>query len=260
MIIRCLIIDRNPIFRQKMGKFIKSFRDDFHVQTAASANEAAEAIAATDISLVLCELPLIGLNTGLVSCIMDKKPAVPLLIIGRDDSSHSAGLSTLGCVKGFTSRLVRPADLAGKVVLALGRLFYQGNVRGVSSSSFVQILEQDCSDCILRVINSEEDSEGLLFFKKGALIDAVCGTTEALEAVKRVLSWQSTDIELYNICPLRKNRINATTAMLIFQGKKKQDLGERPSPANELKTSPKSTNKSMGGLAGLFLEKAKKKR
>jgi CheY-like chemotaxis protein len=260
MIIRCLVIDRNPIFRQELGEFIKSFRDDFQVQTVANALEATEAIAAADLSLVLCELPLMGLNSGLVSCIVDKKPPVPLLIIGRDDSPHTAGLSALGCVKGFASRLMQPAELAGKVVLALDRYFFQGNVRGVSCSSFIQILEQNCSDCILRVINSEEDIEGLLFFKNGVLIDAVCGTNEALEAVKRVLSWQSTDIELYNFCPLRKNRINATTAMLVLQGEKKPARGERPKPVIEMKTSPKSTNKSVGGLAGLFLEKAKKKR
>jgi len=259
MTIRCLIIDRNLIFREKMGEFIKTFGNDFRVETVESVNEATEAIVSTDFSLVLCEPFLTDLKTGLVSCIIDKKPAVSLIVTGEDDSPHLAGLRTLGCVKGFISRSVRSADLAGKVVLALDSLFYQGNVRDISCISFIQIVEQDYSDCILRVINTKEDIEGLLFFKKGRLIDAICGTIEALEAVKRVLSWQSVDIELYNICPLRKNRINANTATLILQDDKKQELGERPSPVTGMKISPKSTNKSAGGLAGLFLKKAKKK-
>ena len=259
MIIRCLIIDRNPIFLEKMGEFIEAFRGDFRVQTVASVNEATEAIVSTDFSLVLCEPSLADLKTGLVSCIIDKKPPVSLIITGEDDSPHLAGLSTLGCVKGFISRPVRSVDIAGKVVLALDSLFYQGNVRGISCISVIQIVEQDCSDSILRVIHTKEDIEGLLFYKKGTLIDAICGTIEALEAVKRVLSWQSVDIELYNICPLRKNRINVKTATLILQGDKKQELGERPPPVTGMKISPKSTNKSAGGLAGLFLKKSKKK-
>ena len=170
MTILCLIIDRNPLFREKMGEFIKTFRDDFQVQTVASVNEATEAIVSTDFSLVLCEPSFTDLKTGLISCIMDKKPAVSLIITGQDDSSYSAGLSTLGCVKGFISKTARPAYLAGQVVLALDSLFYQGNVRDVSCISIIQIVEQDCSDCILRVINTEEDIEGQLFYKKGTLI------------------------------------------------------------------------------------------
>jgi len=255
MVIECLIIDREPDFRQELGQFITSFRDDFHVQTVAGADKAIEAIAATDFSLILCEHPFL-LKPGLVSCITERKPGVPLLIIGREDSSYFAEMNTPGFVKGFVARSARPADLAGKVVFALENIFYQGNVSGVNCCTFIQLLEQNCSDCMLRVIHSEENSDGLLFFEKGSLIDAMCGNSEAMEAVQQILSWQSTKLELYNICPLKKNRINTTTAILILKHSKKQDVGECSNSLTEMKISPKGSKKSSRGLAGLFLGKA----
>jgi DNA-binding NarL/FixJ family response regulator len=260
MNIRCLIIDRNPIFSETLKKFIERFRDDFQVQTIANIDEAIETIVSTDFSLVLCEPSLTDLKTGLVSCIMDKKPAVPLIITGQDDSPSLKELTKYSCVKGFITRpIVRPADLAGKVVLALGSLFYQGDVRDVNAATFFQILEQDCSDYTLRVLNTKEKIEGLLFIEKGVLIDALCGTIVALEAAKRVFSWARVNIELYNICPLSEKNINVDMPTFILQCSNKWQSGERPTPATEKEDSSKSTSKTVGGLAGLFLKKAKKK-
>jgi hypothetical protein len=243
-----------------LGNFIKSFRDDFQVHSVANVNQAIAAIVSTDFSLVLCEPFLADLKSGLVSHIMDKKPALPLIITGQDDSPALNELTTLSCVKGFITRpIVRPADLAGKVVLALESLFYQGNVRGVNCITLIQIFEQECNDGTLRVINTKEKIEGLLFCKNGILLDAVCGTAAPLKAVKRIFTWASADIEVYNICPLKENRINVDLTSLILQCTQKQQPGKRPSPVSKIEKSPQSKAKPVGGLAGLFLEKAKQK-
>ena len=259
MNIRCLVIDRDPIFSEKLGNFIKTFRDDFQVQTVTNVNQAIAAISSTDFSLVLCEPFITNFKTKLVSSIIDKKPPVSLLLTGQDNSLHLNGLQSLSCFKGFIPRPVRSADIAGKVVLALDDFFYQGNVLGVSCIPFIQIIEQEASDCILQVIKAKEEIKGLLFFKNGMLLDAICDSTTAQEAVKRVLSWEKVDIELYNICPLKKNRINVNMATLILKAIKNQEPSERPSAVTGMEMSSKSTNKPVGGLAGLFLKKARKK-
>jgi DNA-binding NarL/FixJ family response regulator len=260
MIIRCLIIDRNPIFSEKLGKIIEGFRDDFQVQTVTAIDEAIEALVSTDFNLVLCEPSLADLDTGLVSCIMDKKPAVSLIITGQDDSPAQKELTQYSCVKGFITRpIVRPADLAGKVVLALDSLFFQGNVREVNSITLIQILEQECSDCTLRILNTKEKKEGLFFIKQGVLLDAHCGTASALEAVKRVFSWKSVDVELYNICPLKEKNIDVDMPKLILECANEQQSGEGPTSADGDQAPAQSRSKSVGGLAGLYLKKAKKK-
>jgi DNA-binding NarL/FixJ family response regulator len=260
MNIRCLIIDRNPIFSEKLGKFIEGFRDDFQVHTVTNIDEAIEILVSSDFALVLCEPSLADLKTGLVSAIMDKKPDVSLIITGQDDSASLRELSTYSCVKGFISRpIVRPADLAGKVVLALGSLISQGNVKDINSITLIQILEQECSDCTLRVLNNKEKIEGLLFIKQGLLLDAHCGSASSLEAAKRIFSWESVDIDLYNICPLKEKNIDVDMPTLFLECANKQQSGEGPPPADEDQASSQSTPKSVGGLAGLFLKKAKKK-
>jgi response regulator RpfG family c-di-GMP phosphodiesterase len=260
MKIRCLIIDRNPIFSEKLAKLINAYRDDFQVQTFANVDAAIEVIASTEISLVLCEPALADPVTGLVACIMDRDPAVPLIVTGQEESPALDRLVSLECVKGFITRPnVQPADLAGKVVLALGSLVYQGNIRGVNCITLIQILEQENKDCSLRIMNNSEKIEGWLFLKKGNLLNAVCGASAELEAVKKIFCWESVDIELYNICPLNEKRIDADITTLILQCTEKQRPAEPPPQPAASEKAPKATSKPVGGLAGLYLKKAKKK-
>jgi hypothetical protein len=122
-----------------------------------------------------------------------------------------------------------------------------------------QILEQECSDCTLRVLNTRENEEGLLFLKKGVLFDAVCGAAVAQEAAKTVFSWENVDVELYNFCPLKDNKVAADMTSLILKCANKQHASEQPSPVVEKDNPPVSGAKPVGGLAGLLLKKANKR-
>jgi hypothetical protein len=154
---------------------------------------------------------------------------------------------------------MRSADLAGKVVLALGNRFYQGNLQSVNCITLIQIFNLEGKDFTLRVINTRNEIEGLLFINQGILIDAVCGTMAPLKAAQRIALWEYVNIEVYNICPLNKNRIKLDITSLILQCEKKLPPSKRLSPKTGIDKSKKSTDPSGGGLAGLFLKKAKKK-
>lgn len=259
MSIRCLVVDRNPIFSEKLGKLITSFREDFQVQTVADVDAAIDAIVSSDIALVLCEPSLADPDTGLVASIQGQEPAVPLIITGQEHSPALEKLISQGCVIGFVNRPnVWLADLASKVVLALGSLVYQGNVRSINCITLIQILEQENKDCTLRIMNTSEKTEGWLFLKAGNLLDAVCGATAELEAVKQIFSWESVDIELYNICPLAEKRIDADITTLILQCNEEQQSAQPPSQTAPPEKTPQSATKPVGGLAGLLLKKAKK--
>jgi hypothetical protein len=260
MSIRCLVIDRNPIFGEKLGKLITRFREDFQVQTVADVDAAIDIIVSNDIALVLCEPALADPDTGLLACIRAQEPAVPLIITGQEHIPGKDKLLSLPCVKGFITRPdVRLVDLASKVVLALGSLVYQGNVRSVNCITLIQILEQENKDISLRIMNTREKIEGWLFLKEGDLLDAVCGAAADLEAVKQIFSWESVDIELYSICPLAQKRIDADITTLILQCAETNQAVECPPQENTIKKSPKAAPKPAGGLAGLLLKKAKKK-
>jgi hypothetical protein len=119
-------------------------------------------------------------------------------------------------------------------------------------------MEHENKEYTLRIINTSEKIEGWLFIKKGTLIDAICGAKMDLEAVKKIFSWGSVDIELYNICPLSTKRIDVDTSTLVLQCAEIQQAGECPASVTAPEKFPKATPKPVGGLAGLFLKKAKK--
>jgi hypothetical protein len=190
---------------------------------------------------------------------------MPLIVTGQDDAPVLKKLARYSCVRGFIARpVVRTADLAGKVVIALGSLFLQGNVRGANCITLFQIFEQECSECTLRVINPKDNGDGLLFIKNTVLLDAVCGDLVAEEAAKMVFSWEKVDIELYNFCPLQDKKVNVDMTALMLQCADKQctakpQSGPPPSPVTGRNSAPKRAVKPAGGLAGLLLKKAKKK-
>jgi hypothetical protein len=260
MSIGCLVVDRNPIFSDKLEKLIASFGEDFQVQTVADVNTAIDVIVSNDIALVLCEPSLADPDTGLIACMQNQELTVPLIVTGQEDSPALDKLISQDCVIGFITRPnVHPADLAGKVVLALGGLVYQGNVRSVNCITLIQILEQESKDCSLRVIDNKKKTEGWLFLKEGILLDAFSGTTAELEAVKQIFSWESVDIELYKICPLAEKRIDTDMTTLILQCNVEQPSAPPPSQSAPPEKAPPSATKPVGGLAGLLLKKAKKK-
>jgi hypothetical protein len=244
----------------KLDNYISSFSDDFQVQTAQSVEDAIEAIVSIDFSLILCEPSLAILHTGLVPLIMEHKPALPILITGQDDSLPLKEFTGYRCVKGFIPRPIeRITDLAVKVVLALDTLFYQGNLREVSCMSLIQILGQGCNDYTLRIINIKEEIEGILFVKSGVLLNAISNNTTGLKAAIRILSWGTVDVEVYNICPLKEDNVNTDMLSLIFQCANKQPVGKQPFPATGEERSTSSVPLQTGGLAGLFLKKAKQR-
>jgi hypothetical protein len=260
MDIRCLIIDRDSTCRAKLETLIKTFRGNFQVQTVDNVTEAIKTIISKDFSLILCDSFLADRKTGLVASIMGKRPGVSLIITSRNDSSVLKEFNTISCVKGLiTQPIVQPADLAGKVVLALGSLFYQGNLQSVNCITLIQIFELEGKDFTLRVINTINKIEGMLFINKGILIDAVCGTMAPLKAAERISLWENVNIEVYNTCLLNENRINIDLTSLILQCEKKLQAGKRLPPKSGIGKSKKRNDTSDGGLAGLFLKKAKKK-
>ncbi len=257
MKIQCLIVDENPNFHEIIKKTIEAYHNDFQVLTAADVEQAIQAINLIDFSLILIEPKFAHKEAGLITSIMREERPIPLIITGQDATLKFDNQQTWDCIKSMIARPFRAVDLAGKIVLALGNIYHRGNLHGVGCASFFQVLEQNYSDCLLRITNSKGDSEGLIFYKDGRPIDAVCGTLEAVDALKQLLSWEIVDIELFDICPLNKNRINKEITSLILQNEDKSKEVVPPAAItteNNISSHPK---KPIGGLAGLYLKKKK---
>jgi hypothetical protein len=242
-----------------MKQTIEAYHGDFLVETVTDPVQANQAVLSAEYALIICECSFIKPGMKLVSSMMQSAPAVPVIISGRDDAMNMEGSPISNRIHGFLTQPVRAADLAANVISALEEHFYQGIVKGIRVAPFLQIVEHENTSCLLKIINHEEVLEGLIFYREGAIINAVLGTLLPLDAIKEMLFWQKADIFIYSICPLKKDRIGISTASLILNkiGTPKEihsfpDKESVAAFANDIK-------KPVGGLAGLYLSLNKKK-
>jgi DNA-binding NarL/FixJ family response regulator len=260
MNIRVLIINENPRFLKVIKKTIEAYNDDFLVETVTEPDRANRAVLSTEYALIICDFSFINSGAKLVSSIMQSAPDVPIIISGCDETVDVERSPIFERIRGFIDKPVRASDLAAKVIFALGDRFYQGVVKGIRVAPFLQIAEQENTSCLLKIVNHEKALEGLVFYKDGAIINAVLGTVLPLDAVKEILFWRNADIFIYNICTLKKDKIGIPITTLIL--KNMEIPGEDSSSPDKKSVTAftKAINKPVGGLAGLYLNLNKRKK
>ncbi len=102
----------------------------------------------------------------------------------------------------------------------------QGDLKGVSVSNFLQLIEMEKKTCILEVI-SPNKKRGLLYFYDGVLYDAVCEKLKAEKAALEMIRWENTDLKFVNLSkqPI-KRRIKTSLMGLIMEAMQLKDEQE----------------------------------
>lgn len=95
-----------------------------------------------------------------------------------------------------------------------------GVISGISIASFLQMLEQECHCCQVRVVSG--DDYGVLFFEGGELIDAECDNLTGLEAAYAILSWPEHAMVIGERAE-RPRRISHGLGFILLDAAKRQD-------------------------------------
>lgn len=96
----------------------------------------------------------------------------------------------------------------------------KGGISGISTASFLQMLEQELHSC--KVVVQSEEKQGLLYFLEGDLVDAEYEQLTGIEAAYTIVSWQSPDISL-NESVQRSRNIDHPLGYILLNAAKQQD-------------------------------------
>lgn len=226
-----LIVDDEEQLLLTIQAGFESYRDRFEIVTARNGKEATDVLASTRISLVVTDLKMPEMDGfALLAFLKNNFPEIPAIVM---TAFATPEIEDRLQQTGMISMLEKPVDFEELTQLILGLLESEltgGMLTGISLQSFLQLIEMERNTCLMEV-NSPERGQGLLYFNKGVLYDAIYGDLVAEEAVYEMLAIDDVKISFRPLPSKKlKRRIRTRLMNLIMEGTRlKDERAEAPS-------------------------------
>lgn len=210
-----IIVDTDAVMRETLAGLIKSQGSLINVLSAESGRAALELINRQPIDVVVTGLQLPEIDGfQLVTFLATKHPQIRVIVMTHNASPmYRAQLKQLPSAVHFHQAI--------DITLLTQRLFtelnidYGGQVRGLSLSSFLQMIELEGRSCALHISN--KGNSGILWMREGSLIDAQSDSQQGKEAAIRILTWENVSIDIDYSPVERPRQINSALMSLLLE-------------------------------------------
>jgi CheY-like chemotaxis protein/predicted regulator of Ras-like GTPase activity (Roadblock/LC7/MglB family) len=231
-----LVVDDEPSVLFALSEGLSDRRRGVRVSTAANGIEAVAVLEAEPVDLVLTDLRMPDMDGfELLAFLRRNYAALPVILMtALGNSETSSRLATAGSFECLPKPFDLP-DLKRKIAEMLAQSV-KGRVENISLASFLQLLEMERKTCTLSIRSShaEGDHEGKLYFRVGRLVGAATGTETGRAAALEIVTWEHTDIEITDGCPLVDSEIEAPLSFLLMEGMRLKDEREQgPAPVTD---------------------------
>jgi CheY-like chemotaxis protein/predicted regulator of Ras-like GTPase activity (Roadblock/LC7/MglB family) len=219
-----LIVDDEEQLLLTMQAGFESYKDRFQILTARNGKEATALLASTRINLVVTDLKMPEMDgVELLSFLKNNFPEIPAIVMTAFGTPEiENGLLHTNMIR----MLEKPVDFDELTQLILSLLEHDltgGTLTGISVPSFLQLIEMEQNTCLMEV-KSAEGEQGLLYFNKGVLYDAVFGKETGDEAVFSILMLDDVKISFRTLPSKKlKKKIETPLMKLLMEGIRRKD-------------------------------------
>jgi CheY-like chemotaxis protein len=230
-----MIIDNDPIMLEIIASLLRDHAVFFRIIKVENSAKALKLIDRVAVDLVVTGLRVPEADCiGFIEKLRESYPKVIRVVL--TDVVSPTLKSKIDQV-GVSAYLEEPINMDSLTELLLSELKieYGGRVRGISLSSFTQMLELEGNTCALRIRGKHETGD--LFFKKGELIAAKLGGLSGQKAAVDILGWPKTLIDI-DFAPFEKEReFNIPLMSLLLESHRAED--ERQVKHAEMRQYPR---------------------
>lgn len=230
-----MIVDNDPVMIEIVASLLRDHGVFFRIIKVESGAKALKLIDKIAVDLVITGLRVPEEdNIGFIEKLKEAHPKIIRVVL---TDVLSSTLKTKIDQVGVSAYLEEPInmDALTELLLAELKIAYGGRIRGISLSSFTQMLELERNSCVLRVRGSRETGE--LYFSKGELIAAKLGGLRGKKAAIEILGWHKILIDV-DFEPFEKEReINIPLMSLLLESHKAED--ERQVKKAEMRQHPR---------------------
>jgi DNA-binding NtrC family response regulator len=217
---KILIVDDDPNVRSIISSTLKSY-DEYGVLTAENGKVATKILEIIKIDLVITDLEMPEMNGfELLSYINNNCPQIPVIVLAW--SVTNVMETKIKGLLGSCKYLEKPLDINAITEMIYGEFNRGGGqIQGISTSAFLQLVEVEEKTCTLTV--KSQNRVGYMYFLKGGLIDAETDGLQGEKAAYNIISWEKSLIEIEDICRKEKKEINKPLMMILMEATKLKD-------------------------------------
>ena len=221
---KVLIVDDDAVSRALLSRVMKPYAMDFEILTAQNGEEAAYLMTEHTIDLIISdlEMPIMD-GIQLLEYINKNYPGTPLFLMtafGSDEIENR--VLGLGAFKYFEKPL--NMDILIDAVFEQLNAGAEGQISGISLSSFLQLMEMEKKTATIKVSSGEKT--GNMYFREGELINATTDQLMGLKAAMELLTWDKIIIEVEGICRKRENVIKQPLMNVLMSAMQMKDEKE----------------------------------
>ncbi len=218
-----LVVDDEASLLLTIQAGFDGYKDKFEVVTARNGKEAVAVLESLPVCLVVTDLKMPEMDGfELLGYLKNELPQIPVIVMTAFGTPQiEARLSQTGMIR----MLEKPVDfeeLTQLIISLLEHDFTGGTLTGISLPSFLQLIEMEQNTCLMEIMTSR--GQGLLYFNKGILYDAILGDIQAEEAALTMLAMDDVKISFRNLPSKKlKKRIKKNLMSLIMEGARLKD-------------------------------------
>lgn len=221
---KILIVDDDRILCKFIQKRLQKYNERFEIILAYDGEEAVEVLNQKRISLLVTDIQMPKMDgIALLSYINNKHPHVPCIVMTSyptRELEERCSDDNLFCL--FPKPL-HFEKFEKAILQALEQVIPDGALKGISVSSFLQMIRLEEITCLFEV-HSTNRGTGLFYLRKGIPYDAICGDLTGEEAAYEIINMKKPEIAFLNL-PRKKviKRINKGTTGLIIEALRRKD-------------------------------------
>ncbi len=224
MIPKVLIIDDDQALRRLLEKEMEEYADFFSVVTAADGQEALQVLSDSDISVILSDLRMPGIDGfELMGLIIKQYPDIPVMAMTAYDKPKTKDVVMKSGAVDYLTKPVEGMGLFRRIMKILKKKDEGGSLNKVTLETYLQLVEMEEQTCTLRVRSQTAGKSGVLFFNNGRLMEARIGNLRGRDAAYEILSWSGVSLSIENECPITEKRIDGELQALLLDAMRSRD-------------------------------------
>jgi CheY-like chemotaxis protein len=221
---KILIVDDDRILCKFIRNRLQKYNDRFEIILANDGEEAVDVLKQKYISLLVTDIRMPKMDGMALLCyINNKHPHIPCIVMTSYPTSELEERRLDDNLFRLFPKPFQFEEFEEAVLQALEQDIPDGTLKGISVSSFLQMIQLEEKTCIIEVQSSSK-GKGLFYFRKGIAYDAIYGDLKGEEAAYEIIAMKNAEITFKNL-PRKKvvKRINTEIAGLIMEAFRRKD-------------------------------------
>lgn len=208
-----LIVDNDPIMLHAFVGILKSQSSFLEILSAANIKTAMEVLATQDIHVLITGMHMTEMDAfELLSKLGAKYPETRVIVLTNNASAmFRAKIKQMDSVIHFDQAL--DISMLTKRIFTELQIDYGGQIRGITLSSFLQMIELEGRSCTLHI--TAKGKVGTIYLVKGKPVAAKMGLLEGKSAALHILTWENVLIDI-DYAPCKINREFNTQLMNLL--------------------------------------------